>query len=246
MLLVMMSATVLAMPYDPTFAAYDAVLRANVGSGGVNYVGIGPTGLDAALADIAQANLSKAGNDEKKAFYINAYNALTLDLVAEAWPVASIRDIEGGRVWSARSFVVAGETLTLDAIENQKLRPMGDPRIHAALNCASKGCPPLRNRAYTMVDLEPQLDDACRAWARGSGMRWEGNTLQLTSIFDWYGDDFLALYGKESYDVPGLSGKQEAAVNFLATYADPTSAVKLRAGNFKTVWMVYDWSVNGR
>ena len=77
-------------------------------------------------------------------------------------------------------------------------------------------------------------------------IRLEGATLQLTSIFDWYGDDFLARYGKAFYDVPGLSGKQEAAVNYLATYADPAMAVKLRAGNYKTVWMVYDWGVNGR
>lgn len=167
--------------------------------------------------------------------------------MAEAWPLASIRDIDGGKVWSSRSFVVAGESLTLDAIENQKLRPMGDPRIHAALNCASKGCPPLRAHAYVREDLDAQLDDASRAWARaGSAMRWEGATLQLTSIFDWYGDDFLARYGKAFYDVPGLSGKQEAAVNYLATYADPAMAVKLRAGNYKTVWMVYDWGVNGR
>lgn len=245
MLLYALTGAALALPYDPTFAAYDAVLQANVGSAGVRYAAIGPAGLDAALADIAQANLAKAGEDERKAFYINAYNALTLDVVAESWPVASIRDIDGGRVWSARSFVVAGESLTLDAIENQKLRPMGDPRIHAALNCASKGCPPLRRGAYTREGLDQQLDDACRAWVRGAAMRWEGSTLQLTSIFDWYGDDFLARFGKESYDVPGLSGKIEAAVNFLATYADPAMAVRLRAGNYKTAWMVYDWGVNG-
>ena len=78
---------------------------------------------------------------EKLAFWLNAYNAITVDLVAKSWPIGSIKELDSGKVWTTRSFTVAGQRLSLDQIEKEKLVPLGEPRIHFAVNCASIGCP---------------------------------------------------------------------------------------------------------
>ena len=118
-------------------------LSTHVSLAGVDYQAIGPTGLDPYLAQLAGADLSSASKAEKMAFWINAYNALTVDLISENQEISSIRDLDRGKVWDARKFTVAGQQLSLNDIEHGTLRPMGDARVHAALNCASKGCPPL-------------------------------------------------------------------------------------------------------
>ena len=101
---------------------------------------------------------------EQKAFWINAYNLLTLDLIVDHPQISSIRELHNGEPWKKESFVVSGQSITLDEIEHKILRPLGDPRIHAAINCASKGCPPLQPFAYQGNQLNTQLDVACRNW----------------------------------------------------------------------------------
>ncbi|MBK9647922.1 MAG: DUF547 domain-containing protein [Deltaproteobacteria bacterium] len=109
---------------------------------GVTYAAIGPAGLDPFLAELAAVDLRELNSIEQKALYINAYNALTLDLIAENPGVASIRDLDGGKVWSTRRFTVGGQSLTLDDIEHKRLRPMGDPRVHAPCPAPPKVAPP--------------------------------------------------------------------------------------------------------
>jgi hypothetical protein len=236
-----------ALALDPTYAAYDALLQANVSPQGVTYAAIGPAGLDPFLAELAAVDLRELNPIEQKALFINAYNALTLDLIAENPGVASIRDLDGGKVWSTRRFTVGGQSLTLDDIEHKRLRPMGDPRVHAALSCASKGCPALLSRAYTAERLNDQLDLACRAWVRSNAaqINTQAKTVALSSIFDWYGDDFLAQW-EDKANIPGVEGKQQAALNFIAFYSGSATATWLTAGGYTVTWATYDWGVNRR
>jgi hypothetical protein len=233
-----------AMALDP--GAWQQVLSASVDSrGNVNYAAVHAAGvLDGYLAGLAQATEPSA-RAEKMAFWINAYNALTVDLVADNWPLRSIRDLDGGDPWGTRSFTVAGRQVTLNDIEHKILRPMGDARIHAAVNCASRGCPPLARQAFTGAALDAQLDAVAQSWVRGSGARVDPatGTVTLSRIFEWYGEDFVASYGLP--DVPGIAGKQEAAANFVARYW-PDQAAYLHGGGYTVAYSTYDWSVNAQ
>ncbi len=233
--------------FDHQHAALDGLLTSQVSGAGVDYVGLRAqaTTLDAYLAELEQADLSGATKAQQEAFWINAYNALTLDLVVDEWPVASIRDLDGGKVWDRRTWIVAGRTVTLNDIEHEILRPLGDPRIHAAINCASKGCPPLRAGAFTATGLDGQLDQAASAWARGNAVVIGADRVGLNRIFDWFGEDFVAGYGAGHHDIPGVDGKQEAALNFVAAHLPEDTRTRLQAGGYTVYYTTYDWTVNG-
>ena len=178
------------------------------------------------------------------AFWINAYNALTIDLVADEWPLPSIQGLDGGKVWDTRKFVVAGRSITLNEIENGILRPLGDPRVHAALNCASRSCPPLAAKAFAGATLDAQLDVQSSVWMHTTGMAIdrERGTVALSMVFDWYGEDFAAVPGP---DVPGIDGEAEAAIRFAILH-DPGDAPYLREGRYTVKWTPYDWGVNSK
>ncbi len=232
---------------DQDHVALDKLLQAHVRPGGVDYEGLAGQGavLDAYVADLADAPVAAMGRDQKLAFWINAYNALTLDLIVDSLPLASIMDLDGGKVWDTRTWTVAGRKVTLNQIEHKILRPMGEPRIHAAINCASKGCPPLAGRAFTAADLGSQLDRAVSAWAQGNGVVVGDGKVGLNSIFDWFGDDFTA-WGPSHFDIPGVAGKHEAALNFLVPYLPAATQQQLKAGGYATYWTTYDWTLNRR
>jgi hypothetical protein len=232
-----------ALGMDPAHTKFQQVLSARVSNGRVDYAGLkaSPATLDAYLVEVASASLDTMSAPEKMAFLINAYNALTLDLIADSWPLKSIRDLDFGQVWSFRRFRVAGADRSLDDLEHKLLRPMGDPRIHAAVNCASIGCPPLASTVFTASGLDAQLDAASRRWAATATL--SGGTLTVNRIFDWYGDDFVARYGASRWDIPGLSGKQEAAANFVAAHA-PALAEGIKRGGYRVEYAPYDWGVN--
>lgn len=233
----------LALAMDPAHTKLQDALTGRVSGGRVDYAGLraAPQKLDAYLAEIATVSLSALPAAEKKAFLINAYNAVTLDLVADNYPLPSIRDLDGGKVWSTRRFRVAGADRTLDELEHTLLRPMGDPRIHAAVNCAAVGCPPLASTVFTAARLDAQLDAVSRAWAATATLA--GGVLTVNAIFDWFGDDFVAGYGTARFDIPALDGKQEAAANFIAAYA-PDKADALRRGGYRVEYAAYDWALN--
>ncbi len=235
----------MALAMDPSHAKLQKVLDGAVVAGRVDYAALkaSPQALDAYLAEVASTSLAGLTPAETKAFWINAYNALTLDLVADNYPLGSIRDLDGGKPWSTRRFRVAGKDLTLDDIEHEILRPLGDPRIHAAVNCASIGCPPLAERVFTAVGLDAELDAASRRWAATATLK--DGVLTLNRIFDWYGEDFVPAYGKARLDIPGVDGKAEAAANFIAAYA-PEKAEALRKGGYRVVYAEYDWGLNKR
>lgn len=234
----------LAHAADPVdHAPWQAVLDQHLAHDRVSYAALGGTALDPYLEQLATADLTGHTDAEVMAFWINAYNALTVDLVAENAGIATIMSLDEGKVWDTRTFTVAGQTLSLNGIEHTVLRPMGDPRVHAALNCASVGCPPLSPTAFTGADLYDQMDAAAHKWVATNAVTITPRGVQLNSIFDWYGDDFV---GKTPGEIPGVDGKQEAALLFVATYATPDIAAILRAGGYQVGWQKYDWALNKR
>ena len=134
---------------------------------------------------------------QKMAFLINAYNALTIKLIIDKYPVKTIKDIGGffTKPWSVEFFsLLDGKIKSLDPIEHKWLRPnFKDFRIHAAVNCASISCPPLRNEAFVAERLDQQLDGQMRAWL-GDKTRNQisssKKTWKVSKIFDWYESDF--------------------------------------------------------
>ncbi len=154
-----------AKPGGPTFdhSSFDALLRRFVDAGGlVDYRGLGQqeAALDAYIASIATAPFVDLGRDEKLALLINAYNAFTLRLILDNYPVASIRDIPSKKQWDDKRWVIAGQTYSLNQIEHEQIRPKFiEPRIHFALVCAAVGCPKLRQQAYVGARINEQLEE---------------------------------------------------------------------------------------
>ncbi len=227
-------------------AAYAEALAAYVGEDGrVDYAGLARSGaLDPVVAALAEA-AEPADPLAREAFWIDAYNALTLSLVAANWPLGSIRDLDGGDPWSVRRFRVAGRALTLNDIEHGILRPMGDPRVHAAVNCASRGCPPLARTPYAAdpAGVDAALDAAARRWVAAGALELGEDTVAFNRIFEWYAEDFRRA---DDRPVPGLDPAMAAAARFCARYLPADRAAALLAGGRAGSWIDYDWSVNAR
>ncbi|MFN0246668.1 MAG: DUF547 domain-containing protein [Kofleriaceae bacterium] len=216
------------------------VLTRSVRPTGVDYAALraNHADLDTYRAQLAAATIPEAPA-EKMALYINAYNAWTLALVIEklptdpaAWPAWSIKDAGSltQNVWKTFEFELAGKRYTLDALEHELLRPMGDPRIHFAINCASKSCPPLAATPYTAAGLERQLADAVKVFVDDpTQLRLKGKSLQVNPILDWFKDDFkagggVAAFLKQHVTTPAVRAHLAAGGDF--TYFD------------------YDWRLN--
>ncbi len=220
-------------------SAFDALLKKHVRfeAGRVDYAGLQAdrAQLDAYLQRVAQAKLDTLSREEAMALLINAYNGYTLQLILEHYPnLKSIRDLE--QPWDTARYVVGGQTVSLNNIEHNLLRPVyKDPRIHFAVNCASVGCPPLLNAAYTGAQLEAQLDAQARAFvANPRHVSLQGDTLTLSRILEWYGDDFKN---------PEFKGHAPTLPAYLAAFASPDLAPRLQA-NPSVTFSEYDWSLN--
>lgn len=185
-----------------------------------------------ALAAVDPRRLARA---EQRAYWINLYNALTVNLVLEHYPVKSIRKIHGGLFglgpWGREITTVAGQDLSLNDVEHRILRPIWrDPRIHYAVNCASLGCPNLAARAYTAANTDQLLDAGARAYVNHPrGARLADGRLTLSSIYDWYQVDF--------------GGDTAGVLAHLQRYARPELAAAL-AGFDGRIDYAYDWALN--
>ena len=176
--------------------------------------------------------------DQQQAFLINAYNAFTVQLIVDHYPVASIRDIGGlfKKPWSIEFFsLLDGKAKTLDTIEHQLLRPVyKDVRIHAAVNCASISCPQLRGEAYTGARLNEQLEDQMRLWLADANRNQfvaASGDVKVSKIFDWYKQDFVEWGG----------GVREV----LLRYGPPQAKVALiRASSLG--YLDYNWQLNSQ
>jgi Protein of unknown function, DUF547 len=174
----------------------DSLLQQYVSiSGQVNYKGLkaDKKALDTycqLLSDNpVQDNWSR---EEQMAYWINAYNAFTLKLIVDNYPTKSILNFDGGKTWDVRRIKIGDKKYSLNNIENDILRPQfKDARIHFAVNCAAKSCPPLWNRAYTAENLEPSLDLRAKAFVNNPDFNSiSADKASVSKIFDWYGADF--------------------------------------------------------
>lgn len=196
------------------------------------------TALKAYLNDLSVAPVSRLARPEQRAFWINAYNALALNVVLENKPEKSIQDVDlgGGGLfssgpWSAKLITVEGEDLSLNDIEHRILRPIWkDPRLHYAVNCASISCPNLQRRAFTAANTEAMLDAAAAQYINNPrGVRIADGGLVLSKIYSWFVDDF--------------GGDEAGVLAHLKKYARGALAEKL-SQNPPIVGFEYDWGLN--
>lgn len=180
---------------------------------------------------------SKASHEAKLAFWINAYNALTIEGILREYPTTSIRNhtakVFGYNIWHDLVLIVGSETYSLDRIEHQILRKMGEPRIHFTIVCASIGCPRLRNEAYTTTRLTEQLADNARDFfSRRQNLRVDtrSRTLYVSSILDWFGEDF------------GRSTSRQLAA--IKPYFPETAQQVLDQGEVQVRYLDYNWRLN--
>ncbi len=140
---------------------------------------------------------------DKVAFYSNVYNLYAIRMVIDNLPLDSIRDAGSlfSPVWKKPAGQLGGRTVTLDEIEHQILRPLGEARIHFAIVCASLSCPDLRREAFTVATLDEQLEDQTRRFLANAskGLRIEGVQVQVSQIFDWFEEDFASAGGVEAF-----------------------------------------------
>ena len=212
----------------------------------------------AALGTLAPAVYSNWSEKDQIAVWINAYNALTLEAIIEHYPIQasllksvifprnSIRQIPG--VWTELQFEVLGKKVTLDHIEHQILRTQfREPRIHMALVCAGKGCPPLRNEPYTGDRLDEQFADQTKTFLTAQDKfridRSRGR-VYLSPIFQWFGGDFVKAYGGRAAPKAGRSTEEKAVLNFIAAHLEANDHDYLSTASYSVVYLDYDWSLN--
>jgi len=245
-----------SVEFDHTHPSYDALLKRFVTDGRVDYQGLksDPSALDRYLdntAGVTEGTFNGWAESERLAFLINLYNAATLKLIVDHYPVKRIKDI--GSIfkgpWDQPVVRLLGKTITLDNLEHDIVRKQyGEPRIHMALVCAAKSCPTLRSEAYVAAKLDAQLDEQSRRFlASPAGLRIDRDkkTVYFSSIFKWYGEDFVAGFSPASGFV-GLDTTQRAVANFCGGYLSAADGDYLKAGGYAVKYLDYDWALNAK
>ncbi len=226
--------------------AWDKLLKSYVvpGTDGLNRVAYAKLktehgALKSYVAALQKVDPASLDQPEQFAFWVNLYNAKTIDVVLDKYPVKSIKDVNlGGGLktfvtggpWQAKVMKVAGVELSLDDIENTILRPIyNDPRVHYTVNCASVGCPNLSVDAYTGAKLEAMLEAGAKAFINSPrGILIEGEKITASSIYDWFKADF--------------GGSEKSVFDHWRKYATPELAAKFdKIG--KVASHTYDWAL---
>ena len=212
-------------------------------SDGINRIAYGQvtpedaTALKSYVEDLSKVAISDYARPEQMAYWINLYNALTVQVIIDHYPVESIRDIDispgffSDGPWGKKLITVEGEKVALDDIEHQILRPIfQDPRIHYAVNCASIGCPNLQPMPFQADRLDRQLDDAAIEFINHRrAVEVRGGQVRTSSIFRWFEEDF--------------GGNDQGVIAHLKAYAAPDLAMKLE-GISRIDDHAYDWLLN--
>ncbi|MEO5896935.1 MAG: DUF547 domain-containing protein [Vicinamibacterales bacterium] len=243
--------------FDHGFASYGELLQSVVRGPLVDYAALkaGRDRLDSVVATLAAPRRSEEqtwSREQRMAFWINAYNALTLRAIVDHYPIRaglftlsprnSIRQIDG--VWSKLTWTVAGRSVTLDDIEHRILRPtFKDARVHFAVNCASVSCPPLAADPYRAETLNASLDAAARRYlGSAEGLRVDGNTVSVSSIFKWYGEDFVSQYA--SFGPQRSDARERAILGVITKFGPADAAVLTRMPMPRIRYLDYNWSLN--
>ncbi len=243
--------------FDHAYRDFGRLLAAHVQEGRVDYEALHDdrASLDGVVHDLGAVTASEFSTwsrEQQMAFWINAYNIFTLTAIVDHYPIQgswfslhprnSIRQIPG--VWDELTWKAAGREVTLDDIEHVILRPtFGEPRVHFAINCASVSCPPLRAEPYRAEHIGAQLDDSSRDFlASTQGVEVDGTTLSVTSILDWYGDDFIERYAQLA--PADKSAKDRAILGAIVRHGPVEAATLAKSGTVRLRFLEYDWSLN--
>lgn len=221
-------------------ADWDSLLKEHVQQGRVNYTAFkkDEARLDVYLSRLNATKPDSLDRSAQLAYYINGYNAYTVKLILAHFksgkPVRSIKDIGGlfSSPWSISFVRLGGETMSLDDVEHGILRPrFADPRIHFAINCAARSCPPLIPHAYRGATIDRQLKENTVAFLNDPAANYvAGDTLYVSKIFKWFGEDFNG-------DV----------AEFVKEYAGPEmlAAINAAGSDLQIRFLQYDWALNG-
>ena len=243
-----------AQAFDQTYENYDRVLKTYVADGRVNYSGLknAPKALEVYLesaAEVPEEQFNAWTESQRLAFLINLYNAGTLKLIIDHYPVKSIKDIGSlfKGPWDQQAVKLFGKTITLNHLEHDILRKQySEPRLHMVLVCAAKGCPQLRGKAYTADKLDEQFSDQSRRYlVSPAGLRIdrEKQIVYFSSIFKWYGEDFIARYSPAT-GFAGIDKTERAVANFCSAFLVSADRDYLTAGEYAVKFLDYDWSLN--
>lgn len=224
------------LAFDHSHAGFDGVLKKYVDDKGmVNYSELkkNRSTLDAYLKEtgsISESEFKAWTHDQRLAFLINVYNAETLQLIIDNYPVKSIKKIGGlffGQPWDVKSVTLFGKKTTLNHIEHDILRPQyKEPRVHFVIVCAAMGCPPLLNQVFLPETLDQQLNDRGRYFmAQKNKNKLDGNTLYLSPIFSWFAEDFTT----------------DGSIQDFVTPFFPSD---IKGKKLKVKYTSYDWSLN--
>ncbi len=195
---------------------------------GVNLVDYGTVtaedlkALQAYQSSLSAVPVSRLNRNAQRALWINLYNALTVSVILDHYPVDTIMDIDispglfANGPWGRKLIAVDGTDVSLDDIEHRILRPIWkDPRVHYAVNCASLGCPNLQKKAFTAAAADAMLTAAAVEFVNDPrGVRFEGNDLIVSKIYDWFEEDF--------------GGSEAGVLDHVRTYANPDLAARLK------------------
>ena len=193
--------------------------------------------LQSYLQDLEEVAVSGLNRSEQKAYWINLYNALTVELILAHYPVESIRDINISPgifrrgPWDAKLLTIEEQLLSLNDIEHRILRPIWrDNRVHYAVNCASLGCPNLQPQPFTSENIEMLLEKAAHEYINHPrGVSLASNRLQVSSIYFWFMEDF--------------GNSEKGIIEHLQIYLSPENLAKLNTGK-KHLSHRYDWKLN--
>lgn len=248
------------------YEIYDAMLRTYVDDDGlVDYRSLKANRSDldafnASLARLSRKEFEAWPEQERLAFWINAYNAITLERIIDHYPIKkggviaglrypanSIRQIPG--VWKELTNTVMGEAITLESIEHDVLRvKFKEPRIHAAIVCAALSCPPLRNEAFVAGRLDEQLDDQSRRFlSKNSRFRIDRakRRVHLSPILDWFGKDFAGIYNTGG-EVVAHGKTKGAALEYVSRYVNDEDAQFILSDSYSVAFLDYDWTLNDK
>jgi len=192
--------------------------------------------LNSYIKTMSEIEISDRAKQVQFAYWVNMYNALTIKVILDNYPVKSIRDIDTSGIfangpWGSELVTIEEETLTLDDIEHGILRPIWkDPRIHYAVNCASIGCPNLSKDAFTAANTEKLLEQGAKAYINSPrGFEFDGDELIVSSIYKWFAYDF--------------GNSEKGVIDHLSKYASAEQLEKLKATK-KISDTDYDWGLN--
>ncbi|MFZ1561916.1 MAG: DUF547 domain-containing protein [Saprospiraceae bacterium] len=218
-----------AVVAQPDYKSWDTFLKKYVSaSGDVDYKSIkaNKKELEAITKTFSATTvLTSWSKNDQLAFWINAYNVFTIDLVVNHYPIKSIQNLDGGKTWDVKRIEIGGKKYSLNNIENDIIRPQfKDARIHFAVNCAAKSCPPILNGAFFSKSLDEQLDAVTKKFVNNT--KYQNITsgkMTLSKIFDWYKVDF----------------------GDIAAFINKYSTIKVN-NNTTILYKDYDWSLNDK